>query len=131
MTPGLGTAQPLAVAPGKTTWLRVRILAIAGRPLVPAGARVGLSDRLTHWPGALSGGEQQRVALARALVTQPTLLLADEPTGNLDEVTAADLQTLLREMHRERGLTSIIVTHNPQLAASCDRTLKLENGRLG
>ena len=94
-------------------------------------ARVGLAGRLTHRPGALSGGEQQRVALARALVTQPTLLLADEPTGNLDEATAADLQRLLREMHRERGLTSIIVTHNPHLAQSCDRSLKLENGRLG
>ena len=93
-------------------------------------ARVGLSGRLTHRPGALSGGEQQRVALARALVTRPTLLLADEPTGNLDEATAADLQVLLRGMHEEHGLTSIIVTHNPTLAASCDRTLRLENGRL-
>jgi lipoprotein-releasing system ATP-binding protein len=94
-------------------------------------ARVGLSHRLTHRPGALSGGEQQRVALARALVTHPALLLADEPTGNLDEATAADLQSLLREMHREHGLTSIIVTHNPTLAAACDRALRLEGGRLG
>jgi lipoprotein-releasing system ATP-binding protein len=93
-------------------------------------SRVGLSDRMTHRPGALSGGEQQRVALARALVTRPTLLLADEPTGNLDEGTAGDLQALLRDMHREHGLTSIIVTHNPTLAASCDRALRLESGRL-
>ena len=92
--------------------------------------RVGLRDRLTHRPGALSGGEQQRVALARALVAHPMLLLADEPTGNLDESTAEDLQALLREMHGEHGLTSIIVTHNPQLAASCDRTLRLEAGQL-
>jgi lipoprotein-releasing system ATP-binding protein len=93
-------------------------------------ARVGLADRLTHRPGALSGGQQQRVALARALVAHPTLLLADEPTGNLDESTAHDLHALIREMHREHGLTSIVVTHNPTLAASCDRVLKLEGGRL-
>ena len=93
-------------------------------------ARVGLADRLTHRPGALSGGEQQRVALARAIVGRPALLLVDEPTGNLDEGTAADLQSLLREMHREHGLTSIIATHNSAFAASCDRVLRLEGGRL-
>jgi lipoprotein-releasing system ATP-binding protein len=92
--------------------------------------RVGLSERVTHRPGALSGGEQQRVALARALINHPTLLLADEPTGNLDEATAHDLHTLLRDMHREHGLTSVIVTHNPVLAGSCDRVLRLEGGRL-
>ena len=92
--------------------------------------RVGLTDRATHRPGALSGGEQQRVAVARALVVKPSLLLADEPTGNLDESTAADLQQLLRDMHREHGLTSVIVTHNPVLAALCDRIVRLENGRL-
>ena len=93
-------------------------------------ARVGLADRATHRPGALSGGEQQRVAVARALVARPALLLADEPTGNLDEQTAADLHALLREMHREHGLTSVIATHNAALAASCDRTLRLEGGQL-
>jgi lipoprotein-releasing system ATP-binding protein len=92
--------------------------------------RVGLADRMTHRPGALSGGEQQRVAVARALVTAPTLLLADEPTGNLDERTAADLHVLLRDMHREHGLTSIIVTHNTALADACDRVHRLEVGRL-
>jgi lipoprotein-releasing system ATP-binding protein len=92
--------------------------------------RVGLGDRLLHKPGMLSGGEQQRVAIARALVMDPTLLLADEPTGDLDEHTAETLHDLLREMHRERGLTSIIATHNPRLSAACDRVLRLEEGRL-
>jgi len=93
-------------------------------------ARVGLGDRMHHRPGMLSGGEQQRVAVSRALVMQPSLLLADEPTGDLDEATADALHHLLREMHGEFGLTAIIATHNPRLAAQCDRTLRLEGGRL-
>jgi lipoprotein-releasing system ATP-binding protein len=92
--------------------------------------RVGLGDRLTHRPGMLSGGEQQRVAVARALVMRPSVLLADEPTGDLDEATADSLHSLLREMHAAYGLTSIIATHNPRLAAACDRVLRLEGGRL-
>jgi lipoprotein-releasing system ATP-binding protein len=92
--------------------------------------RVGLGDRLDHRPGMLSGGEQQRVAVSRALVMQPSLLLADEPTGDLDETTADALHDLLRSMHQEFGLTAIIATHNPRLAAQCDRTLRLEGGKL-
>ena len=92
--------------------------------------RVGLGERLRHRPGMLSGGEQQRVAVARALVMKPALLLADEPTGDLDETTADALHALLREMHAEYGLTSVIATHNPRLAAACDRVLRLELGQL-
>jgi len=92
--------------------------------------RVGLGDRLTHRPGMLSGGEQQRVAVARALIMRPAVLLADEPTGDLDEQTADTLHALLREMHSLYGLTSVIATHNPRLAAACDRILRLEGGRL-
>ena len=92
--------------------------------------RVGLEERLTHKPGMLSGGEQQRVAMARALVMRPAVLLADEPTGDLDEKTADSLHALPREMHQAYGLTSVIATHNPRLATGGDRVLRLEGGRL-
>ena len=110
---------------------------IARRPALEARTaarslleRVGLGERLDHRPPMLSGGEQQRVAVARALVMAPALILADEPTGDLDERTGDTLHELFRAMHRERGLTSVIATHNPRLAAACDRILRLENGRL-
>ena len=93
-------------------------------------SEVGLEDRGDHRPGELSGGEQQRVALARALVCGPRLLLADEPTGDLDGVTAGRVFDLIERLHESHGLTSIVVTHNMELAARCRRTLKLENGRL-
>jgi lipoprotein-releasing system ATP-binding protein len=92
--------------------------------------RVGLAERSTHRPGMLSGGEQQRVAVARALIMRPALLLADEPTGDLDEQTAESLHLLLRDMHQAYGLTSVIATHNPRLAEACDRVLRLEGGKL-
>jgi lipoprotein-releasing system ATP-binding protein len=91
---------------------------------------VDLDDRATHRPGELSGGEQQRVALARALVNTPRLLLADEPTGDLDGVTAGRIFELIQRLHGSHGLTSILVTHNLELASRCTRALRLENGKL-
>jgi lipoprotein-releasing system ATP-binding protein len=91
---------------------------------------VGLENRSDHRPGELSGGEQQRVALARALVSGPRLLLADEPTGDLDSSTAAMVFELIESLHQSHHLTSILVTHNLELAARCTRTLRLEGGQL-
>ncbi len=92
--------------------------------------RVGLSERLDHRPGELSGGEQQRVAVARALAPRPSVLLADEPTGNLDPDTAAEVEHLLIELNREQGVTCVVVTHSERLAAAMDRRVRLEHGRL-
>ena len=103
---------------------------VARRRAVDLLSRVGLGERLTHRPSEMSGGEQQRVAVARALAMKPALLLADEPTGDLDETTADSLHELLKNMHAEQGLTSLIATHNPRLAAACDRVFRLERGQL-
>jgi putative ABC transport system ATP-binding protein len=93
-------------------------------------AEVGLSHRAEHYPGQLSGGEQQRVALARALSNHPQLLLADEPTGNLDQVTGQEIVELLFRVRRERGMTLLLITHEPALAARCERRLEMTDGRL-
>ncbi len=92
--------------------------------------RVGLGERLGHYPKVLSGGEQQRVALARAFVMRPALLLADEPTGSLDPVTGERIMDLMLQLNAEQGTTLVLVTHDPALAARCNRTLRLEAGRL-
>jgi putative ABC transport system ATP-binding protein len=93
-------------------------------------AAVGLGDRLGHYPAQLSGGEQQRVALARALAPNPPILVADEPTGNLDEATGRQIVDLLFAAHRERGTTLVLVTHDTGLAARCGRVITLRSGRL-
>ena len=103
------------------------------RPVARAEAmlqRVGLGQRLKHYPKHLSGGEQQRVALARAFAVEPKLLLADEPTGNLDPVTGAEIIELMFEMNREAGTTLMLVTHDETLARRCGRTLHLVAGKL-
>ena len=92
--------------------------------------KVGLGERLEHYPNQLSGGEQQRVALARAFITEPSLLFADEPTGNLDVATGRQVINLLFELNRERFSTLVLVTHDADLAGRCDRVIRLEDGRL-
>jgi putative ABC transport system ATP-binding protein len=110
-------------------------LELAGRPDAFARARaelaaVGLADRLDHYPSQLSGGEQQRVAIARALVHRPSIVVADEPTGNLDEATGADVADLLFARVAEIGATLMLVTHDPDLAARCDRVIHVRAGRV-
>jgi putative ABC transport system ATP-binding protein len=92
--------------------------------------RVGLADRLHHYPSQLSGGEQQRVALARAFITDPKILFADEPTGNLDEENATHITELLFEMNKEKGTTLVLVTHNLELAQRTQRILRMRGGKL-
>ena len=91
---------------------------------------VGLTNAMEKRPGELSGGMQQRVAIARALVLEPPLVLADEPTGNLDTASSSDVFALLRRIHEERGTSFIVVTHDPRLAARCDRLVELVDGRI-
>jgi putative ABC transport system ATP-binding protein len=110
-------------------------LELAGMPDAFDRAReglktVGLGERVEHYPGQLSGGEQQRVALARAFAAEPALLLADEPTGNLDAATGAAIIDLMFELRRKRDATLLLITHDRELAARCDRTVHMHDGRL-
>ncbi|MEW5757715.1 MAG: ABC transporter ATP-binding protein [Pseudomonadota bacterium] len=128
--------QAFQLLPNLTALENVMLpLELAGRRDAAAQAtqvldRVGLGKRLQHYPKQLSGGEQQRVAIARAFATQPKLLFADEPTGNLDNKTGAKIIDLLFELNAERGTTLVLVTHDAQLAGRCHRRLELEEGRL-
>ncbi len=105
---------------------RADAFAIAEREL----ASVGLAERITHYPGELSGGEQQRVAIARALAPEPKILIADEPTGNLDQATGRHIADLLFAKAQERGMTLVLVTHDPSLAARCTRQITMRSGRI-
>jgi putative ABC transport system ATP-binding protein len=91
---------------------------------------VGLKERMEHHPSELSGGEQQRVAIARALVNEPSLILADEPTGNLDSKSGCAVMDLLQQLHRERQVTVVLVTHDPNVAARAERTIQLADGQV-
>ncbi len=115
--------MPLMIRGGKPTPAQVE----RARSLLQA---VGLEQHAGKKPNALSGGQQQRVAIARALVTEPALLLADEPTGNLDTHTAGDVFELFRRFNREIGCAVLVVTHDPRLSSSCDRTITLVDGRI-
>ena len=120
MTALENVAVPLELA-GRTD-----AFAVAEREL----AAVGLSERLTHYPGELSGGEQQRVAIARALAPEPKILIADEPTGNLDQATGRQIADLLFAKAGERGMTLVLVTHDPALATRCTRQIAMRSGRI-
>jgi len=110
-------------------------LELSGTPNAPGRAqalldKVGLGDRLQHFPDQLSGGEQQRVAIARALIAEPAVILADEPTGNLDQAVGSAISDLLFSMQRKSGAALVLVTHDPALAARCDRVVEMRDGRL-
>jgi putative ABC transport system ATP-binding protein len=128
--------QSFHLIPNMTALENVAVpLELAGHPDPFAVAAreleaVGLSDRVTHYPGELSGGEQQRVAIARALAPEPAILIADEPTGNLDQATGRQIADLLFFKAQERGMTLLLVTHDPALASRCSRQVAMRSGRI-
>ena len=124
LLPALTALENVMLPPELAARPRAREVAVA------CLGRVGLAERMTHYPKHLSGGEQQRVALARAFATQPALLLADEPTGNLDGDTGHQIIELMFELNREAGTTMILVTHDEALAARCGRIIRLSAGRV-
>ncbi len=115
---------------GQSTWSYFRHRKDARRRAEAMLDRVGLLHRATHKPGELSGGEMQRTAIARSLMTHPALLLADEPTGNLDAETGRDILELLRGLNRDEGMTIVMITHDDQIAAGADVLLRMRNGRI-
>jgi lipoprotein-releasing system ATP-binding protein len=121
------TALENVMLPGRIAGMEPRLVHESAWLLLQ---EVGLGDRLDHFPNQLSGGERQRVALCRALVLEPPLLLADEPTGNLDPESGEHVFQLLLELQARHGITGVLVTHNPQIASRCTRTLRLEDGHL-
>ena len=128
--------QSFHLIPNMTALENVAVpLELAGHP-DPFGVAareleaVGLTQRVTHYPGELSGGEQQRVAIARALAPEPAILIADEPTGNLDQATGRQIADLLFAKAQERGMTLVLVTHDPALAARCSRQIAMRSGRI-
>ena len=128
--------QSFHLIPNMTALENVAVpLELAGHP-DPFGvaqrelAAVGLAERVTHYPGELSGGEQQRVAIARSLAPEPAILIADEPTGNLDQATGRQIADLLFSKAEERGMTLVLVTHDPSLAARCTRQIAMRSGRI-
>jgi putative ABC transport system ATP-binding protein len=129
--------QQFNLLPAMQAWRNVELpLVYAGVPraerrarALAALGRVGLSERVAHRPGELSGGQQQRVSVARALVTDPSLILADEPTGNLDSVSTTDVLGLFRELH-EQGRTVVLITHEPDVARQAERVIHILDGRV-
>jgi len=124
LIPTLSAEENVALA-AEYAGMNRRAALVRGRELLEL---VGLGDRTRHIPGELSGGQQQRVAIARALVNDPGIVMGDEPTGDLDTATSAEIVGMMRTINRERGTTFLIVTHNPEVAASCDRTIRMRDG---